>query len=99
MFEKTKNTELLLTMGEQSIIEFSLAGIETISIENLKKLLPDIEALEEGRCMITTNKVEESLSQLFEKTKNTGIIIDDVIIRRPNLEDVFLKLTGRSLRD
>jgi len=91
--------ELIRSIGEQSIIEFSLAGIETISIENLKKLLPDIEALEEGRCMITTNKVEENLSQLFEKTKNTGIIIDDVIIRRPNLEDVFLKLTGRSLRD
>lgn len=91
--------DLIRSISEESIIEFSLNGTEAASFETLKKLLPDVEALEEGRCMITTNKVEESLSKLFEKTKNTGFAIDDIVIRRPNLEDVFLKLTGRSLRD
>ena len=46
------------------------------------------------RVEIATNKVEESVRELLEK----NISIDGMQIRSPNLEDLFIKLTGHQLR-
>ena len=43
---------------------------------------------------VETDNPEEELEKIFK----IGIV-EKVVIRKPNLEDVFLKLTGRSLRD
>ncbi len=43
---------------------------------------------------VETDKPERELEEIFKKG-----YVERVVIRRPNLEDVFLKLTGRSLRD
>jgi hypothetical protein len=39
--------------------------------------------------------VSRSLETLFA----AGLRLEDVTIKEPNLEDLFLKLTGRELRD
>jgi hypothetical protein len=39
--------------------------------------------------------VSHSLEGLFSK----GLTFDDITIKEPNLEDLFLKLTGRELRN
>jgi ABC-2 type transport system ATP-binding protein len=36
---------------------------------------------------------------LLEDATKAGLLLVDVSLRRPNLESVFLKLTGRELRD
>ena len=36
---------------------------------------------------------------LLESAASAGLVLEDVVIRRPNLESVFLHLTGRELRD
>jgi ABC-2 type transport system ATP-binding protein len=36
---------------------------------------------------------------LLDEATGAGLVLDDVSIRRPNLESVFLHLTGRELRD
>jgi ABC-2 type transport system ATP-binding protein len=36
---------------------------------------------------------------LLDDAANAGLVIEDVTVRRPNLESVFLHLTGRELRD
>jgi ABC-2 type transport system ATP-binding protein len=44
-------------------------------------------------------EAEEALAPVVSKTNELGIKIRSVDIREPNLEAVFLHLTGRALRD
>ncbi len=49
----------------------------------------------QGRIEIQTNNMNECLGQLL----SLDIDLTDMTVRSPNLEDVFLNLTGRQLRD
>ena len=40
-----------------------------------------------------------ALPEVFSLASRSGAVLDDVHVHRPNLEDVFLKLTGRRIRD
>ncbi|NJE61435.1 ATP-binding cassette domain-containing protein [Thermococcus sp. 21S7] len=57
------------------------------------KMLPD------GRIRLDVNNAAEALPRLFELAKETGIKILEVTYHRPTLNDVFLHLTGREIRD
>jgi len=48
---------------------------------------------------VETAKPEVTLTALQELAARSGRSIRDVILRQPNLEDVFLKLTGRELAE
>ncbi|GAB6189391.1 ABC transporter ATP-binding protein [Marinitoga arctica] len=48
---------------------------------------------------ISTNNLESTLFEIIKYSKNNNLILDDIVIRKPNLEDVFLNLTGRTLRE
>jgi ABC-2 type transport system ATP-binding protein len=52
---------------------------------------------ESGRALIATGA--ESAPRLLERILGAGLPIDDVTVREPSLQTVFLKLTGRELRD
>ena len=39
------------------------------------------------------------IAGLLQEAENDGLELADVSLRRPNLESVFLHLTGRELRD
>jgi ABC-2 type transport system ATP-binding protein len=43
--------------------------------------------------------VPGTMSGLLELARNGAIAFDDLVVRRATLEDVFLKLTGRRIRD
>lgn len=93
--------ELIQIVGEKEIVdvqgEFSanrisailkegdLTGVDVLSVsENLANLAFD-----------TTDKIPSLMEVLFKN----NIKVSDLKIKSPNLEAVFLKLTGRSLRD
>ncbi len=46
---------------------------------------------------IETSQPQTTMTALHELAAKLGRSINDVVMRQPNLEDVFLKLTGRSL--
>ena len=48
---------------------------------------------------VETSKPEETISALQVLAAKSGRSIRDVMLRQPNLEDVFLKLTGRQLSE
>jgi ABC-2 type transport system ATP-binding protein len=39
------------------------------------------------------------MEHLLHWAKENGIDLKNVLVRQPNLEDVFLSLTGRRIRD
>jgi ABC-2 type transport system ATP-binding protein len=56
-------------------------------------------SLEEGKLALTVKNGESFVPKVFEMAQNLGIEILSVSMRKPNLEDVFIKLTGREIRD
>ncbi len=64
-----------------------------LSLESDQLSLPVREV--NGRIEIKTNDVDACLNMLMTK----GIDLSDLVIKSPNLETVFLNLTGRQLRD
>jgi len=51
--------------------------------------------IENGRVEITTQQVEETISLLIAEQ----VSLDGLQVKSPNLDDLFLKLTGHSLRE
>lgn len=54
---------------------------------------------DEDLITIYTGEVTDTMSALLELGREVGSPIDDVIVRRATLEDLFLKLTGRRMRE
>jgi ABC-2 type transport system ATP-binding protein len=88
--------ELISKLEMSSVIFFT---IENNINFNYKKIFENKVTLINGKYEYETNFVEKSLIEIFEKTKSNGLTIEDLHVRKPNLENVFLHLTGRSLRE
>jgi ABC-2 type transport system ATP-binding protein len=54
--------------------------------------------LSEGTAQFTIERPAE-IAAILDEATSRGIGVEDVSLRRPNLESVFLHLTGRELRD
>lgn len=55
--------------------------------------------VEETRIDLIVSKGNDLLDEIFELAKESGVKITGIQIQKPTLEDVFLHLTGRKLRD
>jgi ABC-2 type transport system ATP-binding protein len=91
--------DLIRSIGGESIIE--------VDVEEDHEFLDDLNKVglnyvfnpKHRRLVIKTNNVLESIERLLKIAKEKGIKVRNEIIRQPNLEDVFLTLTGRQLRE
>ncbi|MBA3074976.1 MAG: ATP-binding cassette domain-containing protein [Anaerolineae bacterium] len=83
---------LILHVGEET-------NPETLS-EEVRKIKGVLKAeVTDHQVSIITPTAEELLAQVVTRANNLGIKIKSIDIREPNLEAVFLNLTGRALRD
>ena len=54
----------------------------------------------EGRgVVVNSSKPARTLVEIVKWTEQTGLEIEDVHLKRPTLEDVFIELTGKKLRE
>lgn len=92
--------ELIRMVGEQTRIDVTLnAESETIlpmwrKMEGVSK----IDAMD-GRVTALVDDSNRVLPRLFDAASKAGVRITSVDIQEPNLETVFLHLTGRALRN
>ena len=56
-------------------------------------------AIEDGQVTVYSTDVPRTMAALLEREVGTGGRLKDLSVRGATLEDVFLKLTGRALRD
>jgi ABC-2 type transport system ATP-binding protein len=56
-------------------------------------------AEEDDEVLLYTHDVPSTIGGLLAATDRLGVEPTDLMVRRPSLEDVFLALTGRALRD
>jgi ABC-2 type transport system ATP-binding protein len=92
--------ELVKLVGQQTRIDLTLNGDGV----NVMKMWQEIEGVsrvsaENGLVTVLVADSNQSLPHLFEAAAHLSIRITSVDIREPNLEAVFLHLTGRALRD
>ena len=91
--------DLIRSIGGESIIEVDLEEDHEF-LDDLNKVgLNYVFNPKHRRLVIKTNNVLESIERLLKIAKEKGIKVRNEIIRQPNLEDVFLTLTGRQLRE
>lgn len=63
--------------------------------------IPGVVRVEEeaGQILLFSESVTQSLTALLERAERTALEVGDIRLRRATLEDVFLKLTGRRIRE
>jgi len=91
--------ELIKIVGEKEIALIS----GDFSAEKGRKILSSLKdttviSLEDGKIILSLD-ASKKIPLLLEDFFKEGISIDDVSIKQPNLESVFLKLTGKELRE
>lgn len=100
----------VIASGTKSEIKAILAADNTILLqldsrsEGLEERLAELPVVRqvsrtsEGLKLITSHE-KDALSQVFHASEDAGANIVSLGVEKPSLEDVFLHLTGRTLRD
>jgi ABC-2 type transport system ATP-binding protein len=83
---------------KEEAIEFQLD--QPLADEVLRQLSGATNVVtENGRVTVYSRSVPGTISALLEMAKQRDMKLTDLYVRRATLEDVFLKLTGRRIRD
>lgn len=91
--------DLINTHFEESAIEFELNG-GTVDLKALARLAGVTDARQDGSTVtLYSTAVPRTLAMLTDLGEAKGLVLDYLHVRRATLEDVFLKLTGRRIRE
>jgi ABC-2 type transport system ATP-binding protein len=94
------HSELVKLVGEQARIDLAVSGDAHLvaskweQIEGVSRVVPN-----EHSISVLAADSNLALPRLFEVAIACGVRISSVNIREPNLEAVFMHLTGKALRD
>jgi ABC-2 type transport system ATP-binding protein len=93
--------ELMASLGAEHVIEFALEGGARPLPPELLRALPSVEgvAQEDGRCRLTVREVHRTIPALLKALSDHGAAFSQLTTHHATLEDVFVSLTGRTLRD
>jgi ABC-2 type transport system ATP-binding protein len=94
--------ELTRTVGENETLRLHLGeGENTESLVGALHGVPGViqASAADGQVVIMVPEAEEALAGVIGKTTELGLHVRSIDIQEPNLEAVFLHLTGRALRD
>lgn len=69
----------------------------TAAAAKVEGLLP-VE-IADGKGMLMVGRQGPGLGRTLESLFAQGLTFEDIVVKEPNLQDLFLKLTGRELRD
>ncbi|MCJ7681230.1 MAG: hypothetical protein MUP70_10930, partial [Candidatus Aminicenantes bacterium] len=91
--------ELIQIVGEKDIALIN----GTFKAEEARTALKDVREAEiltlQDERLVLSVKAQKDIPAILEKLFKAGHHIDGISIKQPNLESVFLKLTGKELRE
>jgi ABC-2 type transport system ATP-binding protein len=92
--------ELIASLGGEHVVEFALAGGFSFAEEELASLPAVLEVRKEAAGIaLTVTEPHIAIPALLEKVQRQRFDLIRLITRHASLEDVFVHLTGRRLRD
>jgi ABC-2 type transport system ATP-binding protein len=93
--------ELIASIGAEHMVAFAMDGgaapLNLASLENLDGVR--VARCENGGYELQVRELHRAVAALFEETARRGIVVTDLRTHSATLEDVFVSLTGRHLRD
>jgi len=92
--------ELVQIVGEQDRIDLTLSEVAGSVVEKWEQIdgVNQVTS-EDGQACLLADDSNAVLPVVFETAAASGVRITSVNIQEPNLETVFLHLTGKALRD
>lgn len=92
--------ELVQIIGAVDHIRLVGSGDLTAAEEGLAEL-PAVQRIDADRreLLLTVRNAPALVAEVVTRASQSGVALTDVEISRPNLESVFLHLTGKALRD
>ena len=95
--------ELIARLGGHHVVEFAVQsnGTGAKASADTWRELPSVESLREDDGLVALNVKEPHLTipALLEAAGRTGCVVVHLTTRQASLEDVFVNLTGRHLRE
>jgi ABC-2 type transport system ATP-binding protein len=92
--------ELVSLVGERDRVRLGTRGDTSLAIERLRSIPAVVEATRrDGGIDLLVADSRSALAGLVQATAEAGVEIGSVEVQEPNLEAVFLHLTGKALRD
>ena len=94
------HAELVALVGEQTRVDLSVTGADATLPAAWRAVTGVSQVLaQDGSAQVMCDDSNRVLPRLFEAATQHGARITAVAIQEPNLETVFLHLTGKALRD
>jgi len=92
--------ELMTSLGGDHILEIEVAPGATLAVEELGGL-PSVKSahVQGGRFVLAVAEPHVAIPAVLEKLRARGVELSNLMTRHASLEDVFVSLTGRHLRD
>jgi ABC-2 type transport system ATP-binding protein len=90
--------ELTQDFGEETMIEFRGDDLLPEALERLRACCKDFR-VDGATVTLETEDLPATMESLFTWSREQDVPLRNLIVRQPNLEDVFLSLTGRRLRE
>ena len=92
--------ELKAALGEGSMLTVQ-GSFEGNAVQQVVERVQGLRVLElaDDRALLNVPSGGAGVGRALEALYNSGLRLSDVTVKEPNLEDLFLKLTGRELRD
>jgi ABC-2 type transport system ATP-binding protein len=93
--------ELIATLGAEHVIEFAVADTASPIEETALRALPSVEdvAQDAGTWRLTVREMHRAVPALLAELSARGAEPTQLTTHSATLEDVFMALTGRRLRD
>jgi len=94
--------ELIASLGAEHVVEFTApdAPADALDVATLRALDGVTGAREhDGRWMLEVSELARAVPALLAELRNRGLALGELATHSATLEDVFVSLTGRQLRD
>jgi ABC-2 type transport system ATP-binding protein len=94
--------ELIASLGAEHVVEFAVGAVAGTALpDSMLRALPSVEGVvhDEGSWRLTVREVHRTVPALLAALAERGAEPMHLATHHATLEDVFLNLTGRRLRD
>jgi ABC-2 type transport system ATP-binding protein len=93
--------ELIASLGAEHVVEFAVDAAPGAIDDGTLRALPSVEAVsyDERRWRVTVREVHRAVPALLSVLSERGVEPTALATHHATLEDVFMALTGRRLRD
>lgn len=92
----------IIALDTSDALKKKLSGdsivLKVNNIDKAKKIFDNYKEVD-GRLALFVKDAERDIKKIFEKARKNKIEILEASIRKPTLNEVFLKLTGREIRE